>query len=88
MFSNTQYFADMKVNFTGVSTQGGSLRQFGFNVVSVGDVIVNQVNASPDGTSTNHQPASRSWVSRERDRSPTARCGPATPVNFISEHPW
>ena len=85
MFSNTQYFADMKVNYFGVSTQGGSLGQFGFNVkvLSVGDVIVTTESA-PDGTGEIINPTFSvmgvSWARAFTDR---VRFGGT--VNYVSE---
>lgn len=85
MFTNTQYFADMKVNYFGVATQGGSLGQFGFNVkvLSVGDVIVT-TEAAPDGTGEIISPTFSvlgvSWARAFTDR---VRFGGT--LNFVSE---
>jgi hypothetical protein len=51
MFSNTQYFADMTVNYAAVATKMGGLGVMGLNakVLSVGDVIVTTESA-PEGT--------------------------------------
>lgn len=85
IFTNTQYFADMKLNFFGVTGQAGSLGQFGVNVkaLSVGDIFVT-TEQSPDGTGEIVSPTfsvlGASWAKAFTDR---VRFG-AT-VNFVSE---
>ncbi len=51
LFTNTRYFADMKLNYIAVVTKAGSFGDLGFNakVLSVGDVIVTTEDA-PEGT--------------------------------------
>jgi hypothetical protein len=51
MFTTTQYFAEMTVNYAAVATRLGELGVMGLNVkvLSVGDVIVTTENA-PEGT--------------------------------------
>ena len=51
LFSHTQYFADMDVNYAGVATKAGSFGSLGIaaKVLSVGDIIVTTEQA-PDGT--------------------------------------
>lgn len=85
IFSNTQYFADMKLNYFAVSAQAGSMGQFGFNakVLSVGDVFVT-TEAAPDGTGEIISPTFSvlgvSWARAFTDR---VRFGGT--VNFVSE---
>lgn len=51
LFTNTRYFADMKLNYIAVVTKVGSFGDLGFNakVLSIGDVIVTTEDA-PEGT--------------------------------------
>lgn len=51
LFSHTQYFADMRMNFAGVATKAGGLGVIGLSakVLSVGDIVVTTEQA-PDGT--------------------------------------
>ncbi len=53
LFSHTEYFADMKVNFVSVAAHAGNLGTVGFGakVLSVGDVIVTTEQA-PEGVVT------------------------------------
>ena len=51
MFTNTQYIADMKVNYAAVATHAGGLGVLGLQrqVLSIGDIVVTTEDA-PDGT--------------------------------------
>ncbi len=51
MFSHTQYFADMKLNYAGIAAKAGGLGTLGFaaKVLSIGDIVVTTEQA-PDGT--------------------------------------
>jgi len=51
LFSHTQYFADMRLNYAAIATNLGGFGSLGFaaKVLSVGDVVVTTENA-PDGT--------------------------------------
>lgn len=73
MFTNTRYFADMKLNYIGVVTKVGSFGDLGFNakVLSIGDVIVTTED-SPDGTGEILSPTfsvlGMSWARQFTDR--------------------
>jgi hypothetical protein len=51
MFSNTQYFAEMQVNYVGVATQVGGFGALGLSVkaLNVGEILVT-TEAAPEGT--------------------------------------
>lgn len=51
MFSNTQYFADMQVNYVGIATQVGGFGALGLSVkaLNIGEIIVT-TEAAPEGT--------------------------------------
>ena len=57
MFSHTQYFADMKLNYAAIASNLGGFGVLGFSakVLSVGDVIVTTESA-PEGTGEIAQP--------------------------------
>ena len=73
MFSHTQYFADMKLNYAAVGTNLGDLGVLGFSakVLSVGDVIVTTESA-PEGTGEIAQPTftvlGLTWARQFTDR--------------------
>ena len=86
LFSHTQYFADMKVNFVGVAARAGTLGTLGFGakVLSVGDVIVTTEQA-PEGTGEIITPTFTvlgvSW-----GREFTDRVNFGATFNYLSEH--
>lgn len=51
LFTHTQYFADMKVNYAGIATKAGGFGTIGVaaKILSIGDVLVTTEQA-PDGT--------------------------------------
>lgn len=57
MFSNTQYIANMKINYAAIATKMGDWGTMGLNakVLSIGDVIVT-TEAAPEGTGEVLQP--------------------------------
>jgi len=73
MFSHTQYFADMKLNYVGVATNMGAFGVVGFSakVLSIGDVIVT-TEAAPEGTGEIAQPTftvlGLTWARQFTDR--------------------
>jgi hypothetical protein len=73
LFSHTQYFADMKVNYAAVAARAGNLGVLGFSakVLSVGEVIVTTEQA-PDGTGETFDPTfsvlGMSWAKAFTDR--------------------
>lgn len=73
MFSHTQYFADMKLNYVGVATNMGPFGVVGFSakVLSIGDVIVT-TEAAPEGTGEVAQPTftvlGLTWARQFTDR--------------------
>jgi hypothetical protein len=73
MFSHTQYFADMKLNYVGVATNMGPFGVVGFSakVLSIGDVIVTTETA-PEGTGEIAQPTftvlGLTWARQFTDR--------------------
>src|SRR5258708_1359693 len=73
LFSHTQYFADMKVNYAAVAARAGNLGVLGFSakVLSVGEVIVTTEQA-PDGTGETFNPTfsvlGMSWAKAFTDR--------------------
>lgn len=86
MFTHTQYFADMKLNYFGVATHVGNAGVIGFaaKVLSVGDVIVTTESA-PDGTGEIAQPTytvlGLTWAKQFTDRVTFGATG-----NLVSEH--
>lgn len=86
MFTHTQYFADMKLNYFGVATHIGGAGVIGFaaKVLSVGDVIVTTED-SPDGTGEVSQPTftvlGLTWAKQFTDRVTFG----AT-ANLVNEH--
>ncbi len=73
MFSHTQYFADMKLNYVGIATNLGGFGVLGFSakVLSIGDVIVT-TEAAPEGTGEIAQPTftvlGLTWARQFTDR--------------------
>ncbi len=73
LFSHTQYFADMRVNYAAVAAHAGNLGVLGFSakVLSIGDVIVTTEQA-PDGTGETFSPTfsvlGMSWAKAFTDR--------------------
>jgi hypothetical protein len=73
MFTHTQYFADMKLNYVAVASHVGDFGVLGFaaKVLSVGDVVVTTESA-PDGTGEIAQPTftvlGLTWARQFTDR--------------------
>jgi hypothetical protein len=73
MFTNTQYIADMKVNYAAVATHAGGLGVLGLSVkvLSIGDIVVTTEDA-PDGTGEILKPTftviGGSWARQFTDR--------------------
>jgi hypothetical protein len=86
MFSHTQYFADMKLNYAAIGTHLGDFGVIGFSakVLSVGDVIVTTESA-PEGTGEIAQPTFTvlgfTWARQFTDRVLFGATG-----NLVSEH--
>ena len=86
LFSHTNYFADMKVNYMAAAVKAGNLGNLGFSakVLSVGDVIIT-TEAAPDGTGEIATPTFTvlgvSWA-----RSFTDRVSFGATTNFVSEN--
>ena len=86
MFSHTQYFADMKLNYVGVATNMGAFGVVGFaaKVLSIGDVIVTTESA-PEGTGEIAQPTftvlGLTWAKQFTDRVLFGVTG-----NLVNEH--
>jgi hypothetical protein len=86
MFSHTQYFADMKLNYAAIATNLGGFGVLGFaaKVLSVGDVIVTTESA-PEGTGEIAQPTftvlGLTWAKQFTDRVMFGVSG-----NLVSEH--
>jgi hypothetical protein len=86
MFSHTQYFADMKLNYAGIGHSMGDFGVLGFSakVLSVGDVIVTTESA-PEGTGEIAQPTftvlGLTWAKQFTDRVVFGASG-----NLVSEH--
>ena len=86
LFSHTEYFADMKVNYAAVAALAGNLGVLGFNakVLSVGEVIVTTEQA-PEGTGETFTPTfavlGASWA-----RAFTDRVNFGLTVNLVNEH--
>lgn len=86
LFSHTQYFADMKVNFVSVVARAGNLGAVGFaaKVLSVGDVIVTTEQA-PEGTGEIINPTF-SVLGVSWGRAFTDRINFGFTANYVSEH--
>ncbi len=73
LFSHTQFFADMKLNYVAVGTKMGGFGTLGLavKVLSIGDVIVT-TEAAPDGTGEIAQPTftvlGATWARQFTDR--------------------
>jgi hypothetical protein len=86
LFSHTEYFADMKVNYAAVAARSGSLGVLGFSakVLSIGEVIVTTEQA-PDGTGETFNPTFAvlgvSWA-----RAFTDRVNFGLTVDLVNEH--
>lgn len=86
LFTHTQYFADMKLNYAAIATPAKALGVIGFSakVLSVGDVIVTTEEA-PDGTGEVFSPTfaviGLSWAKAFTDR---VQFG-AT-MDYVNEH--
>lgn len=86
MFSHTQYFADMNMNFAGIATKAGGLGVVGLSakVLSVGDVVVT-TEAAPDGTGEILQPTfavlGATWA-----KAFTDRVNFGMNVNYVNEN--
>jgi len=86
LFSHTEYFADMKVNFAAVATPAGNLGVLGFSakVLSVGEVVVTTEQA-PDGTGEKFNPTYSvlgiSWA-----KAFTDRVNFGLTVDLVNEH--
>ncbi len=86
MFSHTQYFADMKVNYAAVASKLGDFGVVGFSakVLSIGDIIVT-TEAAPEGTGEVAQPTftvlGLTWAKQFTDRVVFGATG-----SLISEH--
>jgi hypothetical protein len=86
LFSHTQYFADMKVNYAAVAARAGNLGVLGFSVkvLSIGEVIVTTEQA-PDGTGETFNPTfgvlGMSWA-----KAFTDRVNFGLGVNLVNEH--
>lgn len=85
MFSNTQYFADMKLNYAAVGTNLGNFGAIGFNakVLSIGEVFVTTEDA-PEGTGEVLEPTftvlGLTWA-----RQFTDRVNFGATVNYVNE---
>jgi len=86
MFSHTQYFADMKLNYAAIASNLGNFGVLGFSakVLSVGDVIVT-TEAAPEGTGEIAQPTFTvlgfTWAKQFTDRVVFGTTG-----SLVSEH--
>lgn len=85
LFSHSQYFADMKLNYAGVATQAGGFGVVGIaaKVLSVGDIIVT-TEAAPDGTGEILNPTF-SVLGLTWGKSFTDRVNFGATVNYVSE---
>src|SRR5215831_7467829 len=85
LFTHTNYFADMKLNYVGIATKAGGLGTIGLaaKVLSIGDVIVTTEQA-PDGTGEIIDPTfavmGLSW-----GKAFTDRVNFGTTVNYVRE---
>lgn len=85
MFSNTAYFADMRVNYVGIATQVGGFGALGLSVkaLDVGDIIVT-TTAAPEGTGDIINPTfTVVGVSYAREFTDRVRFGGT--VSFVNE---
>ena len=86
LFSHTEYFADMKVNYAAVAARAGNLGVLGFSakVLSIGEVIVTTESA-PDGTGERFNPTfsvlGMSWA-----KSFTDRVNFGLTLDLVNEH--
>ena len=86
IFTHTNYFADMKVNFAAAAIRAGALGSLAFSakVLSVGDVVVT-TEQSPDGTGEILRPTfsvlGLSWA-----RAFTDRVNFGATANFVNEN--
>ena len=85
MFSRTQYFADMRLNYAGVATRAGSFGTIGVaaKILSIGDVIVTTEQA-PDGTGEVLHPRF-SVLGLSWGRAFTDRVNFGATVNYVHE---
>ena len=85
LFSHSQYFADMKLNYAGIATQAGGFGVIGLaaKVLSVGDILVTTEQA-PDGTGEILNPTfsvlGLTWA-----KAFTDRVNFGATVNYVSE---
>jgi len=86
VFSHTQYFADMKLNYAAVAVHAGRLGVLGFSakVLSIGDVIVT-TEQSPEGTGEILSPTF-SVLGLSWGRAFTDRMSFGTTLNYVGEH--
>lgn len=85
MFSNTQYFADMQVNFVGIATQVGGFGAVGLSVkaLNVGEILVTTESA-PEGTGETIDPTfTVIGLSYAREFTDRVRFGGT--VSFVNE---
>ncbi|MEO5617365.1 MAG: PorV/PorQ family protein [Candidatus Eisenbacteria bacterium] len=86
LFSHTQYFADMRLNYAAVGVKAGNFGNLGFSakVLSVGDVIVT-TEQSPDGTGEVLNPTftvlGMTWA-----RQFTDRVNFGATIGYVNEH--
>jgi hypothetical protein len=86
LFSHTEYFADMKVNYAAVAAKAGNLGVVAFSakVLSVGEVVVTTEQA-PDGTGEKFNPTyavlGMSWA-----RAFTDRVNFGLTLDLVNEH--
>jgi hypothetical protein len=85
LFSHTQYFADMKLNYAAVGFRAGNLGVLGFGakVLSAGDVVVTTEQA-PDGTGEILNPTF-SVLGLSWGRAFTDRVNFGATVNYVNE---
>src|SRR5262245_40047849 len=86
LFSHTNYFADMKVNYAGVATKAGGFGTIGLaaKVLSVGDVFVTTEQA-PDGTGEILHPTF-SVLGVSWGRAFTDRVNFGATINYVNEN--
>jgi hypothetical protein len=85
IFSNTQYFADMQVNYVGIATQVGGFGALGLSVkaLNVGEILVT-TEAAPEGTGDIIDPTfTVIGVSYAREFTDRVRFGGT--VSFVNE---
>jgi hypothetical protein len=85
MFTHTQYFADMKVNYAGLATKVGGFGTLGLTakILSVGDIFVTTEEA-PDGTGEVLHPTF-SVLGLSWGRAFTDRVNFGATVNYVHE---